>query len=84
MIKKFIKHIMIGALVSTGGMCAFLVLLFIGGMVEKLLSRTNIIDIIGISLIILILSALVAAILAVIGYSTFNGLSDKEKEKWKW
>ena len=82
MIKKFIQYIMIGALVSTGGMCAFLTLLNIGVMIEKLFNRDHVIDIIGISIFILFLAALLLAIFAIIGYTTLNGINGKEK--WKW
>lgn len=82
MIKRFILYIMIGGLVSTGGACALLILLSIGGMMEKLFNRDNIVDIIGISVVILILAALVSAILAVIGYVALNGIGGKDK--WKW
>lgn len=81
MIKKLIQYIMIGALVSTGGLYSYLILLSIGSLMEKLLNRNHIIDIIGLSIIVLILSALLAILFAIIGFVALNGINGKEK--WK-
>ena len=82
MIKKLIQYIMIGALVSTGGLGAYLILLSIGSLMNKLLNRDHVIDIMGLSIIILILSALVAILFAIIGFVALNGIGGKDK--WKW
>lgn len=78
MIKKLIQYIMIGALVSTGGLGACLILLSIGSLMNKLLNRDHVIDIIGLSIIILILSTLVAILFAIIGFVALNGISKKK------
>lgn len=82
MIKKLIQYIMIGALVSTGGLGAYLILLSIGSLMNKLLNRDHVIDIMGLSIIILILSTLVAILFAIIGFVALNGI--ERKDKWKW
>ena len=84
MIKKLIQYIMIGALVSTGGLGAYLILLSIGSLMNKLLNRDHVIDIMGLSIIILILSTLVAILFAIIGFVALNGISQKRKDKQKW
>lgn len=82
MIKKLIQYIMIGALVSTGGLGAYLILLSIDSLMNKLLNRDHVIDIMGLSIIILILSTLVAILFAIIGFVALNGI--ERKDKWKW
>ena len=82
MIKKLIQYMMIGALVSTGGLGAYLILLSIDSLMNKLLNRDHVIDIMGLSIIILILSTLVAILFAIIGFVALNGI--ERKDKWKW
>ena len=82
MIKKLIQYIMIGALVSTGGLGAYLILLSIDSLMNKLLNRDHVIDIMGLYIIILILSTLVAILFAIIGFVALNGI--ERKDKWKW
>ena len=73
---------MIGALVSTGGLGAYLILLSIGSLMNKLLNRDHVIDIMGLSIIILILSTLVAILFAILGFVALNGIGGKDK--WIW
>ena len=82
---KLISYMIIGTFISVVGSCTFLVLIFIGDMIKRLLHSACVIDIIGIigtSIIILILLAVVAVILAVLGFISLNGMNIKEKRKW--